>query len=417
MKSSILSVGTELLFGQIVNTNAVYLSQELNLLGIDVLSHHTIGDNPKRLAHILNLTLQDSDLIITTGGLGPTQDDMTKEIACQVFEDEMVEHKGSMEKLESYFNRLNRTMTENNRKQAYFPSRAIVFDNDRGTAPGFALENKGKYIICLPGPPVEMNNMFQKHVVGFLEKLTDSSIHYKMIRMFGIGESMLETKLLPLVEGQTDPTLATYAKAGECSVRVASKRPNLAEAEAAVDEMIKKVREYVGEYIYSTEDKELHQVVADKLMERNISISAAESCTGGMFAETLTSVSGISKVFDRSIVTYSNKAKMEELGVKELTLEKFGAVSRETAIEMAQGVKAVSGSQMAISVTGIAGPLGGTEEKPVGLVYICLIFNDEIFTNEYRLRNVSRGWNRNYTTLCMLDMINRALDGRGKLVL
>lgn len=412
MKSSILSVGTELLFGQIVNTNAVYLSQELNLLGIDVLSHYTIGDNPKRLAHTLDLALQDSDLVITTGGLGPTQDDMTKEIACQVFEDEIVEHKESMEKLESYFNRLNRPMTQNNRKQAYFPSRAIIFDNDRGTAPGFALENKGKYIICLPGPPVEMKNMFQKHVVGFLEKLTDSVIHYKMIRFFGIGESMLETKLLPLIEGQTDPTLATYAKAGECSVRVASKRARAEEAEAAVDAMVEEVKKYAGEYIYSTEDKELHQVVADKLLEKNISISAAESCTGGMFAQTLTSVSGISKVFDRSIVTYSNEAKMEELGVNKETLDRFGAVSKETAIEMAKGIKAVSGSDMAISVTGIAGPLGGSDEKPVGLVHICLIYGDRVIANEYRMRNVNRDWNRNYTTLYMFDMINRALDGR-----
>ncbi len=417
MKSSILSVGTELLFGQIVNTNAVYLSQQLNLLGVDVLSHHTIGDNPKRLAHILQLTLQDSDLIITTGGLGPTQDDMTKEIVCQVFEDDLVVHDESMRKLESYFKKLNRKMTENNRKQAYLPSRALVLDNDRGTAPGFILENKGKYIICLPGPPVEMKNMFSKHVAGYLGKLTDSVIHYKMIRLFGIGESMLETRLLPLIENQTDPTLATYAKAGECSLRIASKRSTLAEAEDAVNSMVEKVKEYVGDYIYSTDDEELCQVVANKLLAGKISISAAESCTGGMFAETLTGISGISDVFDRSIVTYSNKAKIEELGVKSETLEKYGAVSKETAIEMAAGVKEVSGSDMAISVTGIAGPLGGTDEKPVGLVYICLICKDEIKTQEFRIRNVSRGWNRSYTTLLMFDMINRALDGRPELIL
>lgn len=416
MKSSIVSVGTELLFGQIVNTNAVYLSQELNMLGIDVLYHHTIGDNPERLSQILKLSLQESDLIITTGGLGPTQDDMTKDIVCQVFEDELVRNEEIVEKLKSYFHKLNRPMTENNLKQAYFPSRAVILDNERGTAPGFLLENKGKYIISLPGPPVEMKSMFQNHVVSFLEELTDSSIYYKMVRMFGIGESALETLLMPLVENQTDPTLATYAKAGETSVRVASKRKTLAEAEKAVADMIEDIRGYAGDYIYSIENDELHQVVADKLMERNITISAAESCTGGWFAQSLTKVSGVSKVFDRSIVTYSDRAKVEELGVKQETLDKFGAVSKETAIEMAQGIKKVSGSDIAISVTGIAGPSGGTEEKPVGLVYISLIFGDEITTNEYRIRNVGRDWIRSYVSLYMFDMINRALDGRGKLV-
>ncbi|GAB1475318.1 competence/damage-inducible protein A [Bacillota bacterium] len=415
MRSSILSVGTELLFGQITNTNAVYLSQKLNLLGIDVMSHHTIGDNPERLKRIINIAFEECDLIITTGGLGPTQDDLTKEIACTVMEDELVPHKPSMEKLENYFKKLNRTMTDNNWKQAYFPSRAIVFENEMGTAPGFALENKGKTIICLPGPPREMKHVFDSKVKTFLLEKTDAAICYRMLRLFGIGESMLETKLLDLIGSQTDPTIATYAKEGECSVRIASKRKTREEAEIAVLEMINNVEQIVGEYIFSYDDRDLHQVVGKKLMDRNISISGAESCTGGLFAQTLTDIPGISSVFDRSLITYSNRAKVEELGVNPDTLEKYGAVSENTAVEMAEGLKRISGSRLNIAVTGIAGPGGGTPEKPAGLVYICAILDDERVCKRSLMRNVSRSWNRNYATLLMLDIINRMLDGRGQI--
>ena len=354
-------------------------------------------------------------MVITTGGLGPTQDDLTKEIACEVLDDELVPHGPSMEKLENYFKKLNRHMTENNWKQAYFPSRATVFPNDMGTAPGFALEKDGKTIICLPGPPREMKNMFEKEVRPYLEAKTENVIYYRVLRMLGIGESMLETKLLALIDNQTDPTLATYAKEGECSVRIASKRGSLAEAKAAVTDMIEKGNERVGEYIYSYDDEDLHQVVAKKLMERKISISSAESCTGGLFAQTLTEIPGISSVFDRALVTYSNRAKIEELGVTPQTLEQYGAVSEETAIEMAQGLKKVSGSRLCISVTGIAGPDGATPEKPVGLVYVCAILDDSMVCKKSIMRNVNRNWNRNYAMLLMFDVLNRLLDNKEQL--
>ncbi len=415
MKSSILSVGTELLFGQITNTNTVYLSQQLNLLGIDVLSHHTVGDNSNRLAQIIRQAFLDCDLIITTGGLGPTQDDLTKEIACDVLGDNLVPHKPSMEKLEGYFKKLNRTMTENNWKQGYFPSRATVFANDMGTAPGFALEKDGKTIICLPGPPREMKYVFEKEVKPYLETGRDNVIYYRMLRLFGIGESMLETKLLDLIDAQTDPTLATYAKEGECSVRIASKRKTIDEARTAVAEMIKKVEDRVGEYIYSYDDEELYQVVGKKLMDKGISISSAESCTGGLFSQTITEIPGISSVFDRSLVTYSNRSKIEELSVDPGTLEKYGAVSENTAVEMAEGLKKVSGSRLCVSVTGIAGPGGATDDKPMGLVYICAVLDDEMVCKKSMMRNVSRSWNRNYATLLMLDVINRMLDKRTQL--
>lgn len=407
MKTAILSVGTEILFGQIVNTNTVYLSQQMNMLGFDVMYHYTVGDNPKRVEEMIDLAFQDCDLILTTGGLGPTQDDLTKEVACKALDDTLVMMDDVLEEITKYFKTLGREMTENNKKQAIMPSRATVFHNDAGTAPGFALEKDGKYIICMPGPPREMKRMFQKSVVPFLQSMIDGALYYRQIRFFGIGESMLETQLLDLIDNQTDPTLATYAKEGECSLRIASKRATEEEAEHAVDEMLEKVKERVGHYIYSCDDEELAQVVADRLMEQGLTLSSAESCTGGMFASTMTDIPGISQCFDRGLVTYSNQAKMEELGVSAGTLEKFGAVSEETALEMVEGLKRVSDSDVCISVTGIAGPGGGSEEKPVGLVYIGFSYGDKKICKKIQMRNVNRSWNRHYTLLCMLNVIYR----------
>ncbi|MDO4486504.1 MAG: competence/damage-inducible protein A [Bacillota bacterium] len=407
MKTAILSVGTELLFGQITNTNTVYLSQQLNMLGFDVMYHYTVGDNPQRVAEIIQLAFKDCDLVLTTGGLGPTQDDLTKEVACRVLGDELVMMDDVLEELTAYFKKNGRQMTENNKKQAIMPSRAEIFRNDAGTAPGFALEKDGKYIICMPGPPREMTRMFQKSVLPFLQKMSEDVIYYRMIRFFGIGESQLETSLLELIDSQTDPTLATYAKEGECSLRIASKRRSMEEARAAVDEMLSKVQGLVGEYIYSSDDEELVEVVCRKLLEKKLTIASAESCTGGMFAAALTDIPGISGSFQRSLVTYSNEAKMDELGVSAQTLEKHGAVSEETALEMAEGLKAVSGCDVCISVTGVAGPGGGSKEKPVGLVYIGLICGERKLCKRIQMRNVSRKWNRHYAVLSMLDLINK----------
>lgn len=410
MKSAILSVGTELLFGQITNSNSVFLSSQLNNLGVDVMYHYTVGDNPKRLAEMIRQAFTDCDLIITTGGLGPTQDDLTKEIAAEVMHDDLVLNENILSELESYFKRSNREMTDNNKKQAYLPTRAVLFDNNAGTAPGFALEDEGKIIICLPGPPREMTRMFEQKVKPYLLKKSECVIYYKMLRTFGIGESMLETELKQWIDGQTDPTLATYAKEGEACLRITSKRKTSEEAKTAVDDMIKKVNQKIGKFVFSFDDEELYEVVGKKLIDKNISVSCAESCTGGLFAQTLTEVSGISAVFDRGIVTYSNRAKIEELGVRAETLEKFGAVSEETAIEMAEGLKRKVGSRLCISVTGIAGPEGGTEEKPVGLVYICALLDDRRVSREFKIRDTGRKWNRNYTMLCMMDMVNHLID-------
>ena len=405
MKTAILTVGTEILFGQIVNTNAAFLSQELQNMGYDVMYHYSVGDNPGRLKELIAFAFHDCDLILTTGGLGPTQDDLTKEVIAEAMGDVIVENEDCMKALLDNYKKAGRTMTPNNLKQAYMPSRARVLPNDAGTASGFALEKDGKLIISMPGPPREMKRMFELQVKPILESMQDSVIFYRIIRTFGLGESSMETVLLPLIDGQTDPTIATYAKEGECSLRIASKRKTKEEAQEAVDRMIEDVNQLIGEYIYSYDDEDLVDVVGKLLLEKHITISCAESCTGGLFAAALTEIPGISEVFERGIVTYSNRAKMEELGVKAETLDKFGAVSPETACEMAAGLAEKTGSDLCISVTGIAGPGGGTDEKPVGLAYIGIAYKGQVMAVKSQYRNVSRKWNRHYALLGMLNQV------------
>lgn len=410
MKAAILSVGTELLMGQITNTNTVYLSRALNLMGIDVMYHHTVGDNPKRLAEMIRTAFEECELVITTGGLGPTQDDMTKEIACEVLGDELVMHPEILQSIKERMSGYKiKEMTPNNIKQAEMPKRAVIFRNSCGTAPGFALEDTegAKAIICMPGPPREMTTMFEKSIAPWLAGKADGKLFFRELRCFGIGESELETVLLPLIDGQTDPTLATYAKESECSVRIASKRSTVEEAKAAVDEMTDKVCDIVGKFVYSKDNEELPKVVCKELLNKGLTVASAESCTGGMFAAAVTDIPGSSDVFPGGYVTYSNEAKMRDLGVKKETLDEFGAVSEETAMEMAEGVAKRSGSDIGISVTGIAGPGGGSEEKPVGLAYVGFVYGDSRLCKKIDRRINERARNRKYAVMCMFDMILR----------
>lgn len=409
MNVSIISVGTELLIGKTINTNVAYLSQQLNLLGHDVLFHHTVGDNKMRMQQIMEYALSQCEVIITTGGLGPTRDDLTKEIACQVMGCDLLENHEAMQTLEERFVLMGRPMTENNRKQAYFPKEAIILPNRQGTAPGMAIEKDNKCIICLPGPPREMQVMYEEAVFPLLEQKSQAVLYYRDIRTYGIGESFLETALVDLIDGQKDPTLATYAGEGECYLRIASKKRSVNEAEATVEAMIKVVEERIGRYIYSTRGETLAQVVGTTLINKGITISVAESCTGGLFASMLIDVPGISAVFDRGMVTYSNRAKVHELGVSGESLKKFGAVSPQVAKEMAVGLAKTTDSDVCVSSTGIAGPTGGVEGKPVGLTYIGIYFKGDISVKEIRMRNVNRKWNRNYATLAMLDEVYRKI--------
>ena len=409
MKTAILTVGTEILFGQVVNTNAAYLSTQLQNIGYDVMYHYTVGDNPGRLKELLEFAYHDCDLIITTGGLGPTQDDLTKEIISEYFEEKIVEFPHITAWLKDRFKRSGYNWTDNNLKQAFFPEHCTILNNPGGTAPGFMLKKNGKMIAALPGPPREMEAMWTNELMPKLKKDSDGFIYYRIIKTFGIGESTLETVLLPLIDGQTDPTIATYAKEGECSLRITSKRSTKEEAENAVNQMVADVEKTIGKYIYSYDDEELLDVVGKLLIEKNITISACESCTGGLFSKSLTDVPGISKVFNRGLTTYSWEAKIDELGVKRETLEQFTAESKEIALEMVLGLKQKTGSDICVSVTGIAGPDDLSEDRPAGLCYIGLSYKDKTFVVESRHRNVSRYWNRNYMLLRMLNEIYKLI--------
>lgn len=417
MKSAIISIGTELLMGQIVDTNAVFLAQGLNGLGIDVLYRYTVGDNDGRLAEVLELAFRDCDLVVTTGGLGPTEDDMTKETVARFMGDHLIPHPETLESLRRVAAERKaggRGFSENNFRQADVPSRAVVFPTNVGTAPGFALSNddKTKMIICMPGPPREMTDMFRRRVRPFLAARQTDVIYYQTLREFGIGESMVEEKLLDLIDAQTDPTIATYAKTAECTIRVASKRRTEAEAREAVQNMCDVIRERLWDAVYSDQDEEMVFVVGRKLIDRHISISCAESMTGGLFAARLTDVPGISEVFDRGLVTYTEKAKIDELGVSEKTLASETAVSPNVARQMADGLARKTGSDICVTVTGIAGPGGGTPEKPVGLFYVGCAFQGKTIVKKVDTRHQERDFNRAFAVLTMLDVVNRLLDGR-----
>lgn len=383
MKAEIITVGTEILLGDIVNTNSQYLAKELANLGIEVYYQSSVGDNEQRLMQSFDESLKRSDIVITTGGLGPTQDDITKEVACKYFEKELELHKPSWEQIESYFKKLGVKITENNKKQAYFPKDSTILKNNNGTAPGVILEKDNKYIIVLPGPPREMKLMFENEVKPFLQKLTDSVLVSETIRLFGIGESLLEDKIIDIIREQSNPTIAPYVGDMEVRLRVMAKAKTKEEAKELLKPVVQKIEERVGEYIYAKGDTSIEEVVSRMLVEKNLTVSTSESCTGGLVSATLINYPGISSVFVEGCVTYSNEAKISRLGVKKETLEKFGAVSEETAREMAEGIAKHFGTNIGLSTTGIAGPEGGSEEKPVGLVYIGIYINGKTIVKRF----------------------------------
>lgn len=406
MKAEILAVGTELLMGQISNTNAQYISSKLPDAGVGVFYHSVVGDNPERLKDSLKLALERCDVVITTGGLGPTQDDLTKETIAEVFGKKMVLHRESLEDIKAFFKRVGREMTVNNEKQAYMPEDCIILKNNNGTAPGCIMEKDEKAVIMLPGPPSEMKPMFDDYVMPYFKEKSEFSIESKFLRIFGIGESALETKILDLIDNQTNPTIATYAKEGEVTIRVSAKVGKGHDADAIMQPVIEEIRKRAGNALYSEENETLDAVAAKLLLDNNLTLATAESCTGGLVSEILTNIPGISKVFMGGAVTYSNDAKEEYLGVNRDTLIKFGAVSRETAKEMAEGVRKRLKTHIGVSITGIAGPDGGATEKPVGLVYVALASETGTIVKELRLWG-NRNRIRSVTALNVFDMIRR----------
>lgn len=383
MKAEIITVGTEILLGDILNTNTHYLSNELANMGVDVYYQITVGDNENRLLNQLEESFRRSDLVVLTGGLGPTQDDLTKEVCAKYFNLDMEFHQPSWDKIIEIHNKMKRTPTENNKKQAYFPVNSIILPNEYGTAPGCIMEKDNKTIIVMPGPPREMKPMFDNFVKPFLQKNSEDILKSKVIRIIGVGESKVENDLLDLIQKQVNPTIATYAKDGECTVRITAKGKTVEEVEKLILPVVKEIKNRFKETVYGEDETTIEDEVAKILVKNNLTISVAESCTGGMVSSSLINYPGISSVFMEGCVTYSNEAKMKSLNVKEETLNSVGAVSEQCAKEMAEGVAARHNTNIGLSTTGIAGPEGGSEEKPVGLVYMGIKINDKTIVKKY----------------------------------
>ena len=412
--AELIAVGTELLLGNIANTDAQMLSQGLSALGINVYYHTVVGDNPQRLRAAVELAKSRADILITTGGLGPTCDDLTKNVLAECFGKKLVFHAPSARRIEAYFERLHagRPMTENNYQQAMLPEGATVFPNDIGTAPGCGVRTaSGKVIVMLPGPPSELVPMLQHYVVPFLKEGSHAVIHSCMIRTFGLGEGAGALKIADLTDA-ANPTAATYAKENEMFVRVTARAESEEAAEALCRPVVEEICRRYGDVVYGVDVDNLESVVVRLLSEKGLHLATAESCTGGLVAKLITDVSGASEVFGMGLVTYANEAKMKLLGVPAAMLEEHGAVSEPVARAMAEGVREVSGSEIGIGITGVAGPTGGTPEKPVGLIYIAL--SDGTRTWVRRMtppgRVHGRGWLRDRAAGTALDMVRRYLS-------
>ena len=408
MKAEIIAIGTEILLGDIINSNAQYLAQELAALGIDMYYQQVVGDNESRILHAFEEAYSRSDIIITTGGLGPTEDDLTKEAAAKYFNKELLPHEESIEKIKNYFKFRERKMTENNLKQGLIPEGAIVINNNNGTAPGVIIEKNNKIMIILPGPPKEMKPMFEETVKPYLQKRSDSILVSRVVKILGIGESAVANELKDIMDAQTNPTIAPYAKEVGVMLRITAKAKTQEEALNLIKPVEEEIKNRLGENVYATENINLEDVVAELLIEKKLTISTAESCTGGMIAATLINYPGISEVLLEGAVTYSNEAKHKRLGVKNETLEKYGAVSEETAREMAIGIAKTANTDVSIVTTGIAGPGGGTEEKPVGLVYIGVYVQGEVVVKKC-IFNGNRSRVRLQATTTGLDTLRRIL--------
>ena len=371
--AEILCVGTEILLGDIVNTNATFLSRMLAELGISVYRHTAVGDNSKRLSLALEDALAHADLVITSGGLGPTYDDLTKETVANYFGRSLYLHEESLNTIRSYFSRTGRTMTKNNEKQAMMPEGAIVFPNHYGTAPALALcdEATNKTVIMLPGPPGELHPIFREEVLPYLKKRRDHVLVSRNVHIFGMGESAVEDKLQDMMTKASNPTIAPYCKEGEVRLRVTASADSEENARLLCNEAIQKICETeVGSVVYGIDVDSLENAVLQFLHKNHFTLSCAESCTGGLIAKRLTDIPGGSDVFFGGCVTYTNEIKHKLLGVSEEALATYGAVSAQVAMEMARGARERFGTTIAVSTTGIAGPGGGTEEIPVGTVYV-----------------------------------------------
>lgn len=407
----LISVGTEILLGDILNTDAQFLSIELARLGISVIHQSTVGDNRERLLAQLKEAADRSDIIILSGGLGPTPDDLTKEVCCEFFGKKMFLHEPTVEKIKTYFSTKGMKMAQNNLKQAMLPKDCVIFPNDNGTAPGMAIEKDGVHILVLPGPPRELKPMFRNCAVPYLMQFSDRIIVSHNIRTFGIGESLMAERVNDLFDAE-NPTVAPYAKDGEALLRVTAMARTKEEAENLCEPVINEIKNRLDGFVYGVDYTCIEEAVIEKLKEKHMKVATAESCTGGLIAKRITDVPGASEVFDCGIISYANEIKHRVLGVSEDDLNKYGAVSEPVARQMAQGALKVSGADIAVSVTGIAGPDSDSTNKPVGLVYIGLADRDNVWVRELRTSRKDRSYNRYVSASNALNMIRLYIDNK-----
>ena len=409
MKAEILAVGTEILLGDIINTNAQFISKELALLGIDVYRQEVIGDNEDRLLEAIEEIFYRSDILICTGGLGPTEDDLTKETICKFFNADLELHEESLEELKNYYKRLDRPMTESNLKQVYFPKESKVLSNPNGTAPGMILEKNDKVAVILPGPPREMKPMFLNYVKAYLKDKGNGVIISEVLRVLGVGESTAANMIKDFINNGVNPTVAPYAKEDDVIFRITARGKSEEEGRKLIAPVKEEIKRVFNLDCYGEgEELTIEEVLGKLLVDRKLTISTAESCTGGMIASRLINYPGISEVFLEGAVTYSNEAKERTLNVKKKTLDTYGAVSEETAKEMAIGISKRTGSDISVVTTGIAGPGGGSEEKPVGLVYIGLYYKGNVKAFKY-IFNGNRHNVRTKATVTALDLVRREI--------
>lgn len=387
MVVEIISTGTELLLGEIVDTNAAYLSVRLNELGYDVLYRTTVGDNAKRMQEAFKVAFSRADIIITSGGLGPTKGDITKEVAAEFCGRKMILDEPSLERMQAYFDKRNICMSPNNTKQAIFAENAVILDNPYGTAPGMLLEHESRVLINLPGPPRELKGVFEDTVVPYLQDKYGNlgTIYSYTLRSIGLGESKIAELLDDLITVQDNPTIALYAREAEILIRITAKAESKDVAQELLRPVAQLIRARLGDYIYGDTEQNLQTVLGNMLLEQRLTIALAESCTGGLLSSMLVDVPGSSAYLKGAVVTYSNESKIRDIGVCAADLATHGAVSRTVAEQMACGVRKLMNSDIGIGITGIAGPGGGTAQKPVGLVYIAVDLKGQVACREYLL--------------------------------
>ena len=408
-RAELIAVGTEILLGNIANTDAQILSEKLAELGIDVLYHTVVGDNPKRLREALELARTRVDIIITTGGLGPTYDDLTKQTICDAFGRKNVLHPELEQWLRELFAARNRPMAETNLQQAYLPENCTIFHNHNGTAPGCGFCENGVHVLMLPGPPRECALMFKTGAEPYLRALSEGVIASHTLRIYGKGESDMESMLRDKIVKMTNPTVAPYAKSDECMLRVTAKAATAEAAEALLKPAVEEVMNVVGEWVYGVDVDNLESVCVSLLKERGATLAAAESCTGGLIAKRVTDVPGASAVFLGGVVSYTNGVKANVLGVPQTMLDEYGAVSEPVARVMAERVRALTGADYALSVTGIAGPDSDERGNPVGLVYIGLASADGTTIKACNFGKRTRDHIRAQAVNTALDMLRRKI--------